>query len=176
MPSQKNLDQVKDLQAKLQQAKSVVLADYRGLPVNLQQSLRQQVNQAGGELLVTKNTLLKIALKREKFDLQPLIDSFTGPTITLLAYEDEIAPLKALADFAKDNDLPTIKAGFLSKQALTKNQLEKLAKLPTKPELLAKTIATVKAPLSGFINVLSGNLRNLTYALEAIKLQKGGEA
>ena len=175
MPSQKKLDQVKDLQQKLKQAKSVVLADYRGLSVNLQQDLRKQVKQVGGELLVIKNTLLKIALKNEKYSLKPLLDSFTGPIITLLAYEDEIAPLKALADFSKDHQLPKIKAGFLSKKALTKNQIEALAKLPTKVELLSKTVATIKAPLSGILNVLSGNLRNLIYALEAIKTQKGGE-
>jgi len=175
MPSPKNLNQVKNLQTKLKQAKSVVLADCHGLSVNLQQDLRNQVKQADGELLVIKNTLLKIALKNEKYSLKPLLDSFTGPTITLLAYEDEIAPLKALADFAKDHQLPKIKAGFLSKEPLTQAQVKTLAKLPTKVELLNKTVATIKAPLSGMLNVLSGNLRNLVYALEAIKTQKGGE-
>jgi len=175
MPSQKNLDQVKNLQAKLKQAKSVVLADYCGLSVNLQQDLRKQVKDVDGELLVIKNTLLKIALKNQKYSLKPLLDAFTGPTITLLAYEDEIAPLKALADFAKDHQLPKIKAGFLSKEPLTQAQVKALAKLPTKVELLSKTVATIKAPLSGIVNVLSGNLRHLTYALEAIKQQKGGE-
>ena len=176
MPSQKNLDQVKDLQQKLKQAKSVVLADYRGLSVNLQQDLRKQIKQADGELLVIKNTLLKLALETEKYGLpRDFVEILRGPTITLLAYEDEIAPLKILADFAKDHQLPKIKAGFLSKQALTQAQVEALAKLPTKVKLLSKTVATIKAPLSGMLNVLSGNLRNLVYALEAIKTQKGGE-
>jgi large subunit ribosomal protein L10 len=173
MPSQKNLDQIKDLKDKLTRAKSVVLADYRGLSVSLQQDLRQKILDAGGELLVIKNTLLKIALKEENFDFETLVDSFTGPTITLFAYEDSVAPIKALAEFAKEHELPQIKAGFLSKDPLTKDQVEELAKLPTKLELLAKTVATVKAPLTGFVNILSGNIRNLIYALEAIK-QKGG--
>jgi len=172
MPSQKNQDQVKILQEKLAKAKSIVLADYRGLPVNLQQDLRQKITQVNAELIVVKNTLLKIALKQEKFDLKPLLDSFTGPTITLLAYEDEIAPIKALAEFAKDNNLPTIKAGFLNKDPLSKEKVEQLAQLPTKVELLTKTVGTIKAPLSGIVNVLSGNLKNLVYALKAIKTQK----
>ena len=175
MPSPKNIDQVKNLKTKLQQAKSVVLADYRGLSVNLQQELRRKVKAAGGELLVIKNSLLKIALQEEKFDLEPLINAFTGPIITLLAYQDELAPIKALADFAQENQLPEVKAGFLNKDPFTKEQIEELAQLPTKVELIAKTVATIKAPLSGIVNVLSGNLRHLTYALKAIKNQKGGE-
>lgn len=175
MPSQKNQDQVKQLKTKLEKAKSIVLADYAGLPVNLQQELRAKAVEAGGELVVAKNTLLKIACAELKYPVQDLTDSFTGPTITLLAYEDEIAPIKALAEFSKDNELPSIKAGYLNKDPLTKDQVEALAKLPTKIELIAKTVGTIKAPLTGFVNVLSGNLRNLVYALRAIEKSKGGE-
>lgn len=175
MPSQKNIDQVKEIAEKVTKAKSIVLADYRGLSVNLQQVLRRKVREAGGELLVAKNSLLKIAATEENYPVNDLIDSFTGPTITLLAYEDEIAPIKALAEFAKENKLPEIKAGFLNKDALTKEQVEALAKLPSKIELLATTVGTIKAPLTGFVNVLSGNLRNLVFALKAIQTKKGGE-
>lgn len=172
MTSQKNQTSVASIKTKLAEAKSIVLADYAGLTVKLQQDLRRQVKAAGGEVLVLKNTLLKIALKDEKFDLEPLVDSFNGPTLTLLAYQDEIAPIKALAEFAKTNELPTIKAGFLNKSPLTREQVDQLAKLPTKIEMIAKTIGTIKAPLSGIVNVLSGNLKKLVYALEAIKKQK----
>lgn len=160
MPSEKNVAALKLLKTKIQQAKSIVFADASGLSVNLQRELRQQVKLAGGELVVVKNTLLKLALDTK--DLLP------GPTITLFAYEDEIAPLKALAEFAKSHDLPKIKAGFLAKEALSKEQVEQLAALPTKIELLAKTVGTLKSPLSGFVNVLQGNIRKLVYVLSAI--------
>ena len=97
MPSQKNKDTIASLKEKLAKSKSVVVADYRGLTVNLQQKLRRQVRAAGGELLVIKNRLLKIALKEEKLDIEPLLTSFTGPSITLLAYEDELAPIYLFA-------------------------------------------------------------------------------
>lgn len=174
MPSQKNLDQITLLKEKFSQAKSIVLADYAGLPVHLQQDLRAKVIEAGGEMIVAKNTLLKIAAKELNYPIEALTDSFTGPTITLFAYEDEIAPIKALAEFAKINELPTIKAGYLNKEPLTKEQVDNLAKLPTKIELIAKTVGTIKAPLTGFVNVLSGNLKNLIYVLQAIST-KGGE-
>jgi large subunit ribosomal protein L10 len=167
MPSEKNVTTVNLLKTKIKDSKSIVMADASGLPVNLQRELRQAVKLAGGELLVVKNTLLKLALGTKEI--------LPGPTITLLAYEDEIAPIKALAEFAKAHDLPKIKAGFLAKDPLTKEQVEALAKLPTKIELLSKTIGTLKGPLSGFVNVLSGNIRKLVYVLTDLKSKKGGE-
>jgi len=172
MPSQKNIDTVKDLNNRLEKAKSVIVADYRGLSVNDQQILRRQVVEVGGELMVTKNTLLKIALKNQKMPLDTFVEAFTGPTIILFSYEDEIAPLKALADFAKDHDLPEVKAGFLNKEPLTSDQVKQLSSLPTKVELVAKAIGSIKSPITGVVNVLSGNIKNLIYALEAIKQSK----
>ncbi len=167
MPSEKNVATVNLLKTKIIQAKSIVMADASGLSVNLQRELRQAVKLAGGELIVIKNTLLKLGLGVKEI--------LPGPTITLLAYEDEIAPIKALAEFAKAHDLPKIKAGFLAKDPLTKEQVEALAKLPTKIELMAQTVGTLKAPINGFVNVLSGNIRKLVYVLTDLKSKKGGE-
>lgn len=170
MPNPKNIATVKDLTEKLQKVNSVVLADYAGLPVSLQQKLRQQVLKADGELLIAKNTLLKIAFKNHNMVFpESLANALTGPNITLFAYQDPIAPLKVLAKFQKENDLPKIKAGFLAKDPLDKNQLLELSKLPSKLELIAKTITVLKAPLTGFHQVLISNLRNLIYVLKAIK-------
>src|SRR3989304_5336321 len=146
MPSEKNVATVNLLKTKLAQAKSIVFADASGLSVNLQRELRQKIKLAGGELIVVKNTLLKLALGVKEI--------LPGPTITLLAYGDEIAPIKALAEFAKAHELPKIKAGVLAKEPLTKEQVEELAQLPPKVELLAKTVGSLKAPLSGLANGL----------------------
>lgn len=162
MPNAKNVATVNLLKTKLKDAKSLVFADASGLSVNLQRELRQTVKLAGGELIVVKNTLLKLALGVK--ELLP------GPTITLLAYEDEIAPIKALAEFAKTHELPKIKAGFLAKEPLSKEQVETLANLPTRIELLAKTVGSLKAPITGFVNVLQGSLRKLVYVLKAVSL------
>lgn len=162
MPSAKNIAIVNLLKTKADQAKSIVFADASGLTVNLQRELRQKVKLAGGELIVAKITLLKLALG--------IKDILPGPTMTLFAYDDEIAPIKALAEFARDHDLPTIKAGWLARDPLTKAQVEELAKLPTKVELLAKTVGTLQAPISGLVNVLQGNLRKLVYVLKAVKV------
>ena len=160
MPSEKNIATVNLLKTKLKDAKSIVFADASGLSVNLQRELRQKVKLAGGELIVVKNTLLQLALGAG--ELLP------GPTITLLAYEDEIAPIKALAELARTHELPKIKAGFLAKEPLTKDQVETLANLPTKIELIAKVIGSLQSPLSGLVNVLGGNIRKLVYVLREV--------
>jgi len=172
MPSQKNQDQVKLLTDKLNKATSVVMADYRGLSVNQQQNLRSKITAVNGELIVAKNTLFKLAGKKTAYPVDQLADAFTGPSIILFAYQDPIAPIKVLADFAKDNELPQVKAGFLQKDPLTKEQIETLSKLPTKTELLATTVGTIKAPLNGLVNVLLGNIKNLVYVLTAINIKQ----
>lgn len=178
MPNKRNLTSVASLTSKLAKAKAIVFADYCGLSVNNQRLLRRQITAVGGELIVAKNTLLKIVFKDLKYPLESLIDTFTGPTVVLFAYEDEIAPIKALAEFSQAHELPIVKAGFLTKEPLTKAQVEILAKLPTRLELIAKTIGSLKSPISGIVQVLVGNIKKLVYTLSAVakaKADKGGE-
>ena len=148
----------------------MVLADYRGLTVAQQSKLRRQILEVEGELVVAKNSLLKLALEAEKYSLpEDFAQTLEGPTMTLFAYSDPIAPIKTLAQFVKENELPTIKLGFLVKEPLAKVQVEELATLPSKVELIGKTVATIKSPLTGIVNVLSANFRNLVYVLKAVK-------
>ena len=168
MPSQKNITELNTLKEKLEKAKSLALTDYRGLTVNQATTLRQKVKKAGGELRITKNTLLKLALKDSPFKL-PDEQILTGPTAILFSFADEIAPLKAIADFAKEQELPKFKAGFLDDRFLTVGELEELASLPTKDQLQAKLVGCLNSPISGLANVLMGNLTKLVYVLEAIR-------
>jgi len=173
MPSQKNIDQLKTLKEKISAAKSVVFSDYHGLTVAQIQELRSKVQESKGEFTVAKNTLIKLALKDQKLTLEDSI--LTGPTAILIATEDEISPIKALVEFAKTNQLPTVKAGILENRALTASEVQNLALLPGRLQLQAKLVGTLAAPLSGFINVLQGNLRGLVGVLDAIKKQKATE-
>jgi len=174
MPSTKNVKQLEVLIDKLQQAKSLVLADYRGLNVNQIQELRQQVREAGGELLVAKNTLTQLALEKLNFSIPTEeLAIFTGPTILLFAYEDEIAPLKTLADFAKTNDLPEIKAGFLGQDYLDQEKASQLAQLPSKEDLIAKVVGLINSPRVNLVFVLRANLQKLVMVIKAIA--NGGE-
>lgn len=170
MPTQQKVDAVAHLTEQMQSAKAVVFTDYRGLTVAQVETLRGELAKHNAVLEVTKNSLLDIATKQA--DRQVDTEVLQGPTATLFAFGDEVAPLKALVDFAKEAELPKVKAGFLGASALSAAQVNALAALPSREVLIAQTVGTIKAPLTGLVNVLQGNVRGLVYALSAIRDQK----
>lgn len=90
----------------------------------------------------------------------------------IFSYEDEIAPAKILKDFQKEHKILKISGGILERNFIELNEVLKLANLPSKQELIAKVIGGINAPISGFVNVLAGNLRNFVCVLQAIEKQK----
>lgn len=177
MPTTKKVQIVQDLTEKLKRAKSVILTDYSDLSVPQQQKLRSKLQEAGAEFTVVKNTLLKLALQNLEFRTKDSSGmknlEFSGPTATLFAYEDEIAPIKALVEFAQEFELPKIKIGFFEGKTIEKEEILELAKIPGKSELLAKLVYTINSPISSLVNVLSSDIRNLVWILSSLK--KGGE-
>lgn len=167
-PHQKKQDQVKVLQDKLQTAKSAVIVDYKGLTVKEKTTLLQRVQEAGGEFLVAKNTLMDIAFGKK----EDLKNSFTGMNGVLFSYEDAVAPLKALMAFHKETDKLVVKQGFMEDKVLSEAEVESLSKLPSKPELIATLISRIQGPAYGLVNVLNAGPRNLVYALQAIANKK----
>ncbi len=162
---QKEADLIK-LTEKLDKAKAVVFADYKGMGMEQLSDLRNKLREVQGEFSVTKNTLLKKAL--------PATD-IKGPTATLFSFDDEISPIKILVKTFKDLGIGKVKQGFLGETVLDEARIIQLSTLPTKDELRAKTVGVLVAPLQGMVSVLQGNLRNLVYALDQIRLSKGGE-
>ncbi len=175
---------ITDLKQKLDRAKAVVFADYKGLTMKQLSDLRSKLYDLNAEFTITKNTLLKRALAAMGDSEEGSLAIFDGPTATLFAYGDEISPIKTLAKILKDAGLGKVKAGFLRLQgdalearfeALDEYRVISLSQLPGKDELRGQTVSVLFAPLQGIVGVLNGNLRNLVYALNQIKLQKGGE-
>lgn len=162
---QQKQEAVVKLTEKLGRSKALVFTDYKGLSMKQLSDLRNKLRDVSGELAITKNTLLKRALPEADLD---------GPTATLFAYDDEIAPLKILVKSLKDFTIGKIKGGFLGNTPLDEARILQLATLPTKDELRGKTVGVLAAPLQGLLSVLNGNLRNLVYALDAIKKMRGG--
>ncbi len=160
---------------KLQRAKSVTFVDYKGLTMSQMSALRNQLRDLGAELTVTKNKLLKIALKNSSLDT-PNSELFSGPIATLFSFEDEITPLKAAVKTLKDAQIGKIKGGILDAQFFDEYSMVRLANLPSKLELQAKVVGSLAAPLSGIVGVLSANIRNLVYAVDQIRISKGGES
>ena len=167
MPNQKNQTQVAVLQDKIKEAKSLAIIDYSGTSANDQVKLRQAIADAGGEVLVTKNTLIDIAIGRGK-----LSDSLEGMNAVVFSNEDAVSAIKALFTFHKDEDRLVIKQGFMDDTVLSATEVKALSQLPSKPELISMLIRTLQAPATGMVNVLKANQRNLVYALTAIAAKK----
>ncbi len=165
-------EKITSVTEKLGRTKSVFLTEYHGLTSEQLNELRSKIKEAGGELLVIKNTLLKLALAKQGKELS--IEQLAGPTATLLAYNDELAPLKEVAESNKIFGLPSYKIGFLGHDILDAAAIETLAKLPGKQVLQGKVVGALISPIYGIAGVLNANLRNLVFALDQIREQKEG--
>ncbi len=164
---------VSKLQEKLLKAKSVVFTDYRGLTMKQLSDLRDKLREQNAEFTITKNTLLSRALPASHLSLPT--SNLEGPTATLLAYDDEISPIKILVKTLKDAALGKVKMGFLGTDLLDETRILQLAALPTRDELKRQTVGVLAAPLQGMVSVLQGNLRNLVYALSEIQIRRLAE-
>jgi large subunit ribosomal protein L10 len=179
MPNATVLEQKKAIVAQLveamQTAKSGILVDYKGINVENDTKLRQTLRKADVTYKVYKNTLLNRAATEVGFgDLIPVLRETSA-----LAYSttDLVAPAKILSDYAKKSGGKfTIKAGFVEGNVISAQEVTALAELPSKEVLIATVLAGFNAPISGFVNVLNGNIRGLAVALGAILEQKQAEA
>jgi large subunit ribosomal protein L10 len=170
---QQKEESVTDLISRLSKAKSVVFADYQGMTMSQLSDLRSQLGENSAQFSVTKNNLLKLALKDSQ--TTPPDNFFEGPIATLFSYEDEITPIKILTKALKDDQVGKVKAGILDGNFIDSVMVNKLASLPSKDELRAKVVGSLGAPIYGIVGVLQANLRNLVYALDQIRVSKGGE-
>ncbi len=156
MPSEKVLEAKKEKVAEiteaLKSATTGVLVDYRGLTVEEDTKLRNDLRAAGVKYFVVKNTLLRLAAKETGLD--ELDDILHGPT-ALAVSEDAVAPAKVLADFAKDNEKLEIKSGFMDGKVLSLDEISKLAKTPNMETLIAKIMGSLNSPISGLARLLS---------------------
>jgi large subunit ribosomal protein L10 len=172
MPNDKNKALVKELREKVSKAKSIVFADYKGLDANKMNELRAQMQLQDTEVVVAKNTLMKIALEEEKYDTEGLKPLLKDSTATFIAYGDPISPIKAIFDFVKKFELPKVKAGFVEKGFTTGAQVQAISTLPSKEQLIAQVLYGLKSPITGIVTVLGGSQRKLVYALSAVAKKK----
>ncbi len=164
---------VSEVQQKFAVSKSVILADYRGLNVEEVTELRKKLREAGVEYKVVKNTLTSRAAKAANID--GLDQYLSGPTALAFGINDVVVPAKILADFAKEHKKLELKGGVLEGKVIDIAAVKNLANLPSREVLLGQVAGVLQAPLRGLATVLSGPLRNLTYAVEAVRKQKAGE-
>lgn len=178
MPNAKILEQKKATVAalieKIQNANGGVIVDYKGISVADDTALRRKLREAGVEYAVVKNTLLRFAF--ESTGLGELDSQLNGSTAIAIA-SDSVAAAKILSEYStKTKEAFKIKGGFVEGKVIDKDGVKALAELPSREVLIATVLAGFNAPITGFVNVLNGNIRGLALALKAIADKKAEEA
>lgn len=136
---------VTDIREGLEGAEAVFLTEYRGLSVQAVQELRKAVRESGGEYKVVKMTLAKLAAGDA--GIEGLDEYLAGPTALAFANSDPVATAKALKEFTNDHEVFVLKAGYLSGNILSPEEISRLAEIEPREVLLAKIAGGAKAPL-----------------------------
>lgn len=171
MPSEKVLSEKKQvvdsLKTKIKGSVAGVLVDYKGITVADDTKLRNDLRAASVEYGVVKNTLMRFAA--EDLGYSDLSKYLEGTTAFASSTSDPVAAAKVLVKYADASKGKfTIKAGFVDGKVIDADEVKRLASLPAKEVLVAQVLGGFNAPISGFVNVLSANIRGLAVALKAI--------
>lgn len=163
---------VSELRERISRAPVMYLTDFTGLDVQSMTKLRSSLRDSGAEYVVVKNRLAKRVFT-ESDDLPDISESLRGPTGFVFGYEDAAAAAKALSDFAKDHDKkPAFKLGVLDNKVLQPEQVEKIAKLPPREQLLAELAGALEAPMSMLATALEAKLQETVGLLEALREER----
>jgi large subunit ribosomal protein L10 len=151
--------EVKELAGKMQNAKLILLTEYRGINVADDTKLRKDLREANATCTVIKNNITRRALAECK--LEGLEDKLVGPTAVIMSEEDYLGASKTIYKFSKDNEFYKIKGGVVDGKVMTAEEIITLAKLPSRQDLLSMLAGGLLA-----------NISKLAVALEQVRLQK----
>ena len=170
MPNVQNQESLVKIKEDLAQVNAMWVVDYRGLTVKEIQSLRNSIREADASMKVYKNTLMHLALA--ELELPSLDAVLEGPSAFVFAGEDPVASAKALKDFSKTNPNLVIKGGMMDGAFLDAAQVEAVASLPSREELIAKLLGTITNPMSQIVRVLNGPMEAFARCVSQISEQK----
>ncbi|WP_111658271.1 50S ribosomal protein L10 [Isoalcanivorax indicus] len=152
------------------EALSAVIADYRGLTVSEMTELRQKARETGVYVRVVRNTLAKRAVEGTEYEC--LNDALVGPTILAFSQEDPGAAARLFKDFAKDHKLLEVKALAVGGVAYGAQDLDILAKLPTRDQALSTLLSVMQAPIAKFVRTANEVPSKAVRVIAAVKDQK----
>ena len=157
---------VAEVSEQLQGAQAALVAEYRGLTVAQMTELRSKARKSEIYLRVVKNTLARRAVEGSQFECMK--DQFTGPLAFAIS-KDPVAVAKVFAEFAKENDKLKIRAGAMSGKLMSVEQVQALAKLPSREQLLAILVGTMQAPIVKFVRTLNEVPSKFVRTLAAVR-------
>ena len=160
---------VSEIAAQLAKAQAVIVAENRGLPVEVVTGLRAKARKSGLYLRVLKNTLARRAVKGTPFE--KLAEQMSGPLMYGIA-QDPVAGAKVLSEFAKDNELFVIKGGAMPNTVMSVKDVKALATMPSREELLAKLVGTLQAPIAKLVRTMNEVPGKFVRTLAAVQAAK----
>jgi large subunit ribosomal protein L10 len=166
--------EVSELTEEIGKANNAFLIDFKGITVPQVTELRKQVRETKSGYVVVKNTLALIALKDSP--IVAMREQFTGPTAIAFNAADAVALAKALTKFAKDVPAVRFKGAMLNGQVVPTEQIQTIATLPSREELVSKLLFVLQSPIRGLATVLQANIRNLAVVLGQIEKQRSTTA
>lgn len=159
-----------EIERELEGHQTFILADHGRLPAASLDKLRAKLRGAGTRYLVVKNTLGKRAFEKKGY--KDIGAAMNGACGVAFSGGDAVQSAKVMVDFAKENELFKIQQGYLNGRALSADQVKALASLPSREVLLAKLLGSMQSPVSRFVGVLSGTIRQVVTVLDAIAKKK----
>lgn len=162
-------ERVEYIKEKLKASEAIVLTDYRGLSVSEMEKLRGDLRGAQSEYKVIKNTLAKRAAAEA--GMEDLSELLNGP-VAMAFGDDPVSLARILKNISREYKELQITGGVAEGRILNAEEMGRLADLPSREVLIAMMLGALQSPISGLANVLSGPVRNLVYALNAVKEQK----
>ncbi len=163
-------EKIDAIKAKIEKAQVAIITEYKGLSVEEITKLRRELQKGGGDYMVTKNTLAKIAIKGT--DYEALAEKLTGPVALAFGFEDPVSPAKAVAQFIKETKKCEIIGAVLDGKLLDAKETKALANLPSKTELYAKLLGSINSPASGIVGSINAVMSQLTRTMAAVRDQK----
>ena len=162
---------VTELKERLDRAPALFLTDFTGLDVKAMTRLRRSLKASGAEYVVVKNRLAKRVF--EGTELPDIDGALEGPTGMVFGYQDGVSAAKAVSDFAKEHDRrPAFKLGILDMQVLQPEQIDKIAQLPPKDQLLAELAGAMQAPMAALAGALEAKVQEMVGLLEALRTER----
>ncbi len=160
-------DKVALIKEKIDKAQVAVVSEYTGLSVEEITKLRRELQKEGGDYMVTKNTLAKIAIKGTPYEV--LAETLKGPIAIAFGFTDQVAPAKVLSKFIKDTKKGEIIAAAMDGQLMSAEEAKALANLPSREELYAKMLGCINSPASGIANSVNAVMSSLVRAVAAVR-------
>ena len=163
-------DKVSQIKENIDKAQVAIVTEYKGYSVEEITNLRRSLQKEGGDYMVTKNTLAKLAVKDTPYEV--LAETFKGPIAIAFGFGDQVAPAKVLSKFIKDAKKGEIVAAALDGKLLSAEEAKALATIPSKEEIYAKMLGCVNSPATGIVGSINAVMASLTRAVAAVRDQK----